>query len=124
MFSQILLDCNGSFCNSVTESCSFSKITLIPSGANDCFRVNTAFSISSSVDPHLGQVSPLDIKRFHLIFRVLGKFLSFSSEGDHTTFFTLIHLYTYISRDTILIMVRPFSWKLYILLFLNKQIQL
>lgn len=86
LFSQILLDCNGSILNSVTESYSFSKITLISSGAKDCFRINTAFLISSSVDPHLGQVSPLDIKRFHLIFRV-AEFLSIRSEREHSQLF-------------------------------------
>ena len=102
-FIQILLDFNGTFWNSVSEICPFSKITLIPSGANDCFRVNTAFSISCSVDPHLGQVSPLDIKRFHLIFTDLAEFLSSTSEGEHSQLFPLLSIYTYISSDTILI---------------------
>jgi hypothetical protein len=50
-------------------------MTLIPNGARGLFRVDTAFLSSLSVDPHLGQVSPLDIKHFHLIFRMLSDWI-------------------------------------------------
>jgi hypothetical protein len=40
------------------------------------------------IDPHLGQVSPLDINRFHLIFRVVDSF-SIRSEGEYPQLFLL-----------------------------------
>src|SRR3989304_10386458 len=80
---QIRLDCKGSFLNSATESSSFSKMTPIPNGARDFVRADTAFSSSSSVDPHLGQVSPPEINRCHLILRSCLDSLTTDTEGEH-----------------------------------------
>ncbi len=64
---RIRFDLNGSFLNSATESFSFFSLILIPNGARDRLSAETALSTSFSVEPHLGQVSPLDINRCHLI---------------------------------------------------------
>jgi hypothetical protein len=71
---------------SVAESSSFSRITLIPNGARDCSNADTDFLSASSVVPHLGQVSPSDINRFHLIFRVPADSFSIPLGGIHSQF--------------------------------------
>ena len=71
------------------EISSLSRITLIPSGARDFFNVDTAFSSSPSVDPHLGHVSPLDINLFHLIFKTFDDFSSVPG-GEQLHLFLLL----------------------------------
>jgi len=58
LFIQIRFDCNGSCLNSEIFNSSFSSVTSIPRGARAYLSLSIALSISCSVFPHLGHVSP------------------------------------------------------------------